>query len=176
MIQTKNNAYYLIKSINKSVLYHYFFCYVLNIWWKKRHPLQLSPPSLHHSFLFPGQVCFFFSFHSIYWSDGVTSCLPGGRPGASGVSPGGGWVKCRCGGWFPLMKYQYFTLLIYCRLTKHDTILSKLGECLCLRLCSFLPLVMTESMNRDKRYHRFLTVLWENELVSTILPFKGKEQ
>ena len=70
----------------------------------------------------------FFSFHSIYSSVGVTSWLPRGRPGASGASPGGAWVKFRCGGWFPLMKYQYVTLVIYCRLTKHDTILSKLGN------------------------------------------------
>lgn len=55
------------------------------------------------------QPLFLFSFHSIYRGDGVTSCLPGGSPAASGASPGGGWVKCCCGGWSPLMKYQYFT-------------------------------------------------------------------
>lgn len=59
------------------------------------------------------------------WSDFLA---PHGSPGASGESPGGAWVKFRCGGWFPLMKYQYVTLVIYCRLTKHDTILSKLGN------------------------------------------------
>lgn len=78
--------------------------------------------------LFPPQSMFLFPFRSIYWSDGVTSWLPGGRPRASGVPPGGGWVKCRCGGWFPAMKYQYFALRIYCRLTKHDTVSSRLGN------------------------------------------------
>lgn len=90
---------------------------------------ELSPSSADssfppHLFLFLS-LYFSSSFQSIYW---VTSWLPGGHPGASGASPGGGWVKCRCGRWFPLMKYQYFTPLIYCRLTKHDTILSKLGN------------------------------------------------
>lgn len=81
----------------------------------------------------------FFPFHSIYSTVGVTSWLPRGRPGASGESPGGVWVKFRCGGWFPLMKYQYVTLVIYCRLTKHDTILSKLGNVFVCASAVFSP-------------------------------------
>lgn len=106
------------------------------------------------SFSFPHPL-FFYSFHSIYWSDEVTSWIPWGRPRTSGASPGGGWVKCRCGGWFPLMKYQYVTLVIYSCLTKHDTILSKLGN-VYICLCSFSFLVMTKSNKTELKENGLL--------------------
>lgn len=88
--------------------------------------------------LFPS-LCVFFPFHSIYWSDGVTSWLPGVGPELQVCCPEVAELSVTVEGDSRLMKYQYFTLLIYCRLTKHDTILSNLGN-VCLCLCSFLPL------------------------------------
>lgn len=64
------------------------------------------------------------------------------------------------------MKYQYVTILSHCHLTKHDTILSKLGE----------PVVLTKDMNRDKRYGRFPLHSWKmkTEMSSKEgLKFKG---
>lgn len=81
-------------------------------------------PSPHHPYFF----FLLLSFHSIYWSDTVTCRLPGGCLGTSDRLPGGGGVKWRRGGWFHLIKYQYFTPLIQWRLTKHDTISSKLAD------------------------------------------------
>jgi len=130
--------------------------YTLSILWNKHHPIKPSPPFLDHSFPFLNP-CVFFSFHSIYWSDGVTSWLPGGRPAAPGVSPGGGWVKCRCGGWFPLMKYQYFTWLICCRLTKHDTILSKLGN-----VDAFICAVLSPCDDKKRQRHHRLPLHYVN--------------
>lgn len=46
------------------------------------------------------------------------------------------WVKNHCGGWFPLIKYHYFTVNYYL-LPKHDTISSDLRNVL---RCIFLPL------------------------------------
>lgn len=95
------------------------------------HHIHLPPAVPHQSSLLPTIPTFFFlllSFHSIYWSDTVTCRLPGGCLGTSDRLPGGGGVKWRRGGWFHLIKYQYFTPLIQWRLTKHDTISSKLAD------------------------------------------------
>ena len=50
----------------------------------------------------------------------------------------------------PLMKYQYFTAVISCRLTKHDTISSKLVV-ECLYLCLLSPPFLLKEELGDKR-------------------------
>lgn len=116
--------------------------------------LTVSPFSSSF-FAFPEPVCFFFLSTQFTEAMEWLPDSPGGHPGASGASPGGGWVKCHCGGWFPLMKYQYFTLLIYCRLTKHDTILSKLGN-VYVSVAAFSSPCDDKKQDGDRRYNRFL--------------------